>query len=165
MLTTNDLAESFARSLKNVQTALEGVTESECVYQPPFNSNCINWVLGHILNNRNSILRFLGVTPILTEEQRQRYAFGSPPVCAAGPDVMRLDEMVRLLEVSQVRIEAALGALTPEALTKEITHARRTMTVEQGLLYTLGHDYLHAGELAILKEVVSSCRPGFVLAR
>ena len=159
MLTTQDLTATFARSLTNIQTALKEVSESECVYQPPFNSNCINWVLGHILNNRNSILRFLGATPILTEEQRQRYAYGSPPVCAAGPDVIPLGEMLRLLEESQLRIAAALEVITPAGLLKETEHARRKMTVEQALLFTLGHDCLHAGELNILKELVASCRP------
>ena len=160
MLTTKDLAVSFARSLSAVQTALQGISDTECMYQPPFNSNCVNWTLGHILENRNHVLKVLGEKPILTEEQAKRYGYGSPPVCQAGSDVLKLDEMLRLLEESQPRIEAGMAKISPAALAKEIEFARRKMTVEHQLLFMLCHDFTHAGELDVLKSLVVSCRPG-----
>jgi uncharacterized damage-inducible protein DinB len=130
------------------------------MYQPPCNSNCINWVLGHILNNRDRVLRYLGEERILTEEQYKRYGYGSAPVRADGPNILSIERMLELLEASQPRIEVGMARVTAEALSQEVLYAGRTMTVEQALLWTLTHDYAHAGELTVLRELAADCGPG-----
>ena len=160
MLTTKDLAGSYGRNLGNIQKVMDGITDSECNYQPPFNSNCINWVLGHILNNRNRAIQFLGEKPILTEEQHKRYGYGSPPVCTAEPGVLTVGQMMELLLESQPRIEAGMAAISAAELAREVEYARRKMTVEQALLMGVCHDFTHTGELTILREAAVSCRPG-----
>lgn len=63
MLTAQQLAEAYARNATIIQRQAEGLAHADSVLQLPFRGNCFNWVLGHILESRNTILGLLGAEP------------------------------------------------------------------------------------------------------
>ena len=107
MITNTNLIEAFARNVSVIKMQTDGLTHEDSLLQPPFRGNCLNWVLGHITENRDHILEALGESPVI-DEFGKRYARGSEPLTQAGDDVVRLEELLDWLERSQVRLAAAL---------------------------------------------------------
>ena len=60
MLCTNDLIEALARNVSVVKMQTQGLTHADTLIQPHFGGNCLNWVLGHIVENRDRILELIG---------------------------------------------------------------------------------------------------------
>ena len=48
MISSNDLTEAFARNANVIKMQTKDLTHADSLRQPPFQGNCLNWVLGHI---------------------------------------------------------------------------------------------------------------------
>ena len=101
MIELQELLEAFDRNGHIIQAQTEGLSHDDCLLQPPFRGNCMNWVLGHIAGTRSSLLVALGEEPILTEAESVRYGYGSEPVCVGGEDVIPLQRLLGMLQHSQ----------------------------------------------------------------
>jgi hypothetical protein len=93
MLTPRQLAEAFGRNVGVIRMQADGLTHADSVRQPASRGNCLNWVVGHIAEARNDVLALLGADPALDPAIATRYAYQSPPVLAAGPDVAPLADL------------------------------------------------------------------------
>ena len=67
MITTANLTEAFARNVAIIRRQAAGLTQEESLRQPPFRGNCLNWVVGHLADYRDHILRALGAEPVMGE--------------------------------------------------------------------------------------------------
>ena len=70
MITPVQLAEAFERNVSIAQMQAKDLTHEDSLLQPPFRGNCLNWVLGHMLSNRDAILGWLGEAPVGGERGR-----------------------------------------------------------------------------------------------
>ena len=136
MITNINLIEAFARNVSVIKMQTDGLTHEDSLLQPPFRGNCLNWVLGHITENRDHILEALGESPVI-DEFGKRYARGSEPLTQAGDDVVRLEELLDWLERSQVRLAAALEKMNDAAWASErsVGSSNRKMTVSQRVFF------------------------------
>jgi hypothetical protein len=156
MITPKELAGAFARNLETAKSQTKGLTHADSVLQPPFRGNCLNWVLGHIAENRSRVLQLLGQPPILSEAQAKRYGYGSEPVCADGEDILRLETLMALLERSQKAIDAALGRVTPEELAREVESFLGTTTLGYFLFILYYHESYHLGQTELLRQLAGT---------
>ena len=153
MIDATDLGSAFERNLTIIKDQTKGLTHADSVLQPPFRGNCLNWVLGHIADTRNGILQRLGLSPILTDEQSNRYGYGSDPVCADGDDIIRLETLLSLLEKSQEALGSALATITPEALAEEVESFRGTTSLGRLLFFYYWHESYHVGQTELLRQL------------
>jgi uncharacterized damage-inducible protein DinB len=156
MISTNELLEAFARNLNIIQQQTKGLSHEQCLLQPPFRGNCMNWVLGHIAETRNSLLKTLGEKPILTEAECKRYGHGSEPVCADGEGAIKLDRLLSLLQQSQERIAVALPRLAPEDLTKMVKDHRGDVPLGNRLFFLYFHETYHTGQTELLRQLAGT---------
>lgn len=156
MITADQLAEAYAGNLGIIKMQVKGLTHEDSLLQLPFRGNCLNWVLGHILDSRNTVLQALGQEALLSEEQAARYGYGSEPVTRDGPDVLRLEELLSLLERSQGAIATGLQAATSAVLDREVQFAGRSMTVGQQVFFLYFHDAYHTGQTEILRQLAGT---------
>ena len=56
-MTGNELANMYEFSYGAIKRNLDDVTNDESLLQPPGAGNCLNWVLGHIVAARNTVLK------------------------------------------------------------------------------------------------------------
>ena len=56
MLTSQQLSDAFARNIMLLNRQAAGLSQADSLLQPPVRGNCLNWVLGHLVDNRNTIL-------------------------------------------------------------------------------------------------------------
>ena len=160
MIGPQDLAAALARNVKTVQAQTGGLTHADALLQPPFRGNCMNWVLGHVLENRNLTLQKLGQAPILSEAQAKRYGYGSEPVCDDGgdqiADILNLEAMLALLVQSQETIEGALGSVTSDVLAQDTSSFLGTTTLGQFLFFLYYHETYHVGQLELLRQLAGT---------
>ena len=140
------------RSYSYVKQQTDGLTHADSLIQPPFNSNCLNWVMGHIIASRCGLMTALGLTPIWTDDQRAIYQRGSAPITDANADTaLRLEDMQRDFDQSEELITAALKTKTVEDL--QGPSDRANFNLGERMAHGAWHEAYHAGNLDILRQL------------
>ena len=77
------LIQSFQTTTWLINKQADGLSHEQMLLQLPFRGNCFNWILGHIVTNRDKVLVLLGEEPQFSEAEVARYMRGSDPVVGA----------------------------------------------------------------------------------
>jgi uncharacterized damage-inducible protein DinB len=133
---------------------LKDVTHNESLISPS-SGNSMNWVLGHILVSRGTILSMLGEKSVLSDIQSMPYQRGVTP--NKGDYLMPRDALVERLNVSQERIIGGLEDKTPEWLSssesdKEIEWQQQPKRDQ--LLFLHFHEAYHTGQTGLLRRII-----------
>ena len=153
MITTTDIIQGLERNLGIIKAQTEGLTHADSLLQLPFRGNCLNWVLGHIADNRNTMLRILGEEAILREAHAARYGYDSEPVCGDADDILTLEQLLAALEQSQSALSASLLKITEEELAREEQSFLGTSTLGQLIFFLFWHESYHAGQPEYLRQL------------
>jgi uncharacterized damage-inducible protein DinB len=130
---------------------LNDVSNEEGLQQPAVNGNCINWVLGHIVVQRNRILDLVGEAPVIGEKDATTYERGSESLTdASQAKPLALDQLLSQFNTSQERLTARLNTIHKDALEKP----RDDTTVGDALAVLQFHEAYHAGQLGILRRLL-----------
>jgi uncharacterized damage-inducible protein DinB len=153
MIAAAQLATAFERNLNIIKLQTAGLTHDDSLLQPPCRGNCLNWVLGHVAVHRNKALEALGAEPVMGEAHA-RYDWESEPVTGEGPGVLRLEELVRMLDRSQTAIATALDrAASAGALLEEIQVGGRSMSIGERVFFLYFHETYHVGQTELLRQL------------
>ena len=153
MITKQHLTEALKRNIRVIQMQTEGLSQAESLLQMPFRANCMNWVVGHILANRDSILKSLGEKPLLSDQEADVYNRESEPIVEEGVDVIPLEKMLEMLVRGQKRIAAVLTDLDTEEFSKEIQVGERKRTLGERLFFLYFHETYHVGQTEYLRQL------------
>ncbi len=157
MITINNISAAFARNLEIIKMQTENLTHEQSLIQLPFRSNCLNWVVGHILTNRCNILQLLGAEDIRPGVNLDHYERDSQPITADGKDVLKLEELLKHLEDSQERLEAVLEGETEESLQRTSPYRDRPeRPVAYWVFFLYFHDCYHAGQTEIFRQAAGT---------
>lgn len=149
------LIRSFALTQQIIELQTEGLSHEDSLLQLPFRGNCLNWVLGHILVGRNSVLALLGQPSIRGEAEISRYKSGSDPI-VAGEGALSLDLLLRDLARSQQQITTALENTSPGTLAATIDRRGRQQSVGQIIAGLHWHETYHTGQLEPLRQLAGT---------
>lgn len=153
VISPNDLIDVFARNVSVIKMQTKDLTDEDSLRQPPFHGNCLNWVLGHIAENRDGVLELLGESPQIGA-LGARYKRGSEPLTDAGDGVLRLDELVAWLDRAQERIAAAIARMNNAAWAREIVVGNnRKTTVGQRVFFLCFHETYHVGQTELFRQL------------
>lgn len=130
----------------------EGISDEESVLQLPFRGNCMNWILGHILADRNCVLSLLGMDAVMDQSSLDRYQRESEPVKLLD-DGLPFHQLIEYLDLSQSRIEEGLKKITAERLAEEDKAGSREGTVGFLIDYIHWHETYHTGQFEILRQL------------
>lgn len=151
MLDTKTSIEAFARNVRLVKMQANGLTHEESLLQLPFRGNCLNWVLGHLAANRDSVLKLLGEPTIFA--QATRYKTDSPPVTEAGTDALPLQELIDGLDRTQERIAAAMAQMDEAAWSREVIANDRKATIADRVFFLYFHETYHVGQTELFRQL------------
>jgi hypothetical protein len=149
------LSQAYGSTYWLINKLVDGLTNDDSLIQPPFESNCLNWILGHILTGRNEALSYLDVEPIWGEVEVNRYKSGSPPITRAD-QALPLERLLRDFEESQERIVLALESASPEELATVVDTRFGERPVGQHIGGLHWHETYHTGQLEILRALALS---------
>ncbi|MCK5794471.1 MAG: DinB family protein [Anaerolineales bacterium] len=153
MISIQNLTDFYSRNLEIINMQAEGLTHEDSLIQLPFLSNCLNWVIGHILANRCNILALLRAEDFRPDVNLDHYERESDPVLGEGEGVLPLEELIDHLEESQIRLAAALKNETEESLQRTAPYRDRPeRPLSYWLFFLYFHDSYHIGQTEILRQ-------------
>lgn len=155
---TESLLISLNRNFGVIQKQTEGLTHEQSLLQPPMRGNCMNWVVGHIVQSRDRMLRAVGETPCWPPEHVQRYERDSPPILD-GSDALPFEQMLADLAEQHQRLSAWLKAATPEAMeviAPSVIVGISEWTRAQWLHFLIWHETYHLGNLELLRQLAGT---------
>jgi hypothetical protein len=150
-------AEEYAFQTRLIQKHVDSVTDSESLLQLPFNANCMNWILGHIIARRQSSLDALGADPLWDDASIRLYRTGSDPINSEN-QAIKFSTLLDDLEQSMDLLQAALQNAAPDLLDRLVINDRGEKTAAGHLEGFLWHETYHIGQLDILQAFIRSHR-------
>lgn len=150
-LSAETLAKDFKRNFLVLEAQTKDLTHQDALVQVP-GVNCLNWVLGHIADSRDTVLRLLGEAPALGEASA-RYRRESDPVTGDGPGVLPLERLLAALAEGQERIGTALAGLPEAVLQEERQDGERTLPLVTLLHFANWHETYHVGQTELLRAL------------
>lgn len=135
-----------------------GLSHAESLLQPSgAEANCLNWVVGHIVANRNTALKLLGWPTVWPEELIARYQSGSLPVGADDEGAVEFGELLHDLGRTQSELAAALAQATAAVLDAPYSDHQ---TIGQRLMGLAWHEAYHAGQTDYLRRLAGQTEGG-----
>ncbi|NLD73025.1 MAG: DinB family protein [Chloroflexi bacterium] len=159
MITRQDLIRGLGFNTQRAKAAVEGLSHEDTLLQPSVPGNCMNWVLGHMATSRHEALDYLGQPPLLTEAQVKRYGYGSEPICEEGEGVLRLEEILTLLERGEEALATALPTVSDDLLAEEVQSFMGPVTKGYMVFFMYWHESYHLGQTEILRELALAQSP------
>jgi len=153
MLSGKELAEDFDRNVRIIRAQTDGLSHRDSLLQTPYNINCLNWVVGHIVVGRDLVLGRLGRIRLLEEAEADRYRRESDPVTEDGLGVVPLERLMEILEEGQQQMGEALEGLSEKDLSGQLDDGR---SLGESLRFTYFHDTYHTGQTDLLRQVAGT---------
>ena len=135
-----------------IHLQLKDITHAESLLQPPFRGNCMNWVIGHILDVRQGWLNLLGLPGILTEDEQKVYGYGSEAITTAA-QASHLDSLGKKLDESLATLVSKLENIAQADLDREVEIWRGPLPLAQALSFMQWHEAYHTGQLELLRQL------------
>ena len=156
MLDASELIKAYERNTRIIELHAEGLSHEDSLAQTPYNINCLNWTVGHIVWYRDVLLEYLGHARTTPEETLERYVRESEPIVEDGPGVLPFAELISLARKSQEELADVLGSMSEGDFAAERTEGDRTRTVGSVVHFNYFHDTYHAGQTELLRQVAGT---------
>lgn len=144
-----ELRHMYEFGYRATKLNLEGITHEESVREIPGGANCANWVLGHIIAARGTVLRTLGSEPMWDAETARPYS-GQEDAEFKAENALPLERLLADFDASQERVLAALSAATPELLATPF----KDRTVADRVAFFHFHEGYHAGQIGLIRRLL-----------
>ncbi len=153
MITPQELIRllGIENNLIHEQTA--GLSQADALLQPQPTGNCMNWVLGHMLDSQITLLQVLGGASPLDGAELQRYKTDSVPITGEGPGVLSLERLLAGHDQVFAAITTRLGEMEESAFVEEIPHRDRLVARGWRVFFLHFHYTYHLGQLELLRQL------------
>lgn len=105
------IADSRYCILKNFR----GLSDQQAMIIPGFREKPINWLLGHLVYNRDQMLSYFGAEELLSPEMQANYAS-----YRKGSEKLSIRELLSLISSSGKQLEQVFAGLSPLLLSRKI---------------------------------------------
>ena len=145
------LVQQFGAIYAVIARNIDGLTQADSLAPAAGGGNTANWILGHLVNVQNQVMRVIGAPPVWESEQLQRARFDHPIRAAA--DAIDWDTLVDRFYASRNPCLNALAALSDASLAEKMPGPFGDPSTRAGLLGTLSfHQAYHAGQLGMARR-------------
>ena len=152
------------RNKKALLNAVKGLSDTEMFLTLPGNSNCINWIIGHIASYRDGMLVDSGLKKYMDTNEIAIYAGGSNPITPTDTHVKN-SRLVGIIETTFEDLTTLLNQQqdvlkqNPLGNKKDnIGYAGVCNSLSEHFSQNLGHESIHIGELNPLRELALNRR-------
>ena len=151
MITPQYLAQSFAGNLNILDRQLDGLSHEDSLLQLPFRGNCLNWVLGHLLEARGRMMKgLLDLPTVIQPEELAIYGFGRDPITEDGEAVIKMERLVKQLHATQDPINERMGSMDLEEFNMVSDF---DIPLSQNLMFFYFHETYHIGQTELLRQL------------
>jgi DinB superfamily len=149
------LDQAFKTNHWLIHQLVDGLNHADSIVQPPYQGNCLNWVLGHIIVSRNRVLKLLEVIPVWSDDEINLYDTGSKPITGDEQGI-KFEDQLATLDFAQDRIQTALGEIGSDQLDLVVETSRGIKPVGKHISGLNWHETYHIGQLELLREIAHS---------
>ncbi len=146
------LIQKYKLTAYIIHRQTEGITNEESIIQPPVRGNCMNWILGHILNDRNLVLSLLGEELVFDKAEAERYQRDSEPVSRLEEGLL-FEKLLEKFDLSQKRIVSGLRSITSERQAEIDQVGTRKEEVGALISFIHWHETYHTGQFELLRQL------------
>jgi hypothetical protein len=150
---SEEIIQAYATNTWLIRQLTEGLSQEESLLQPRFPTNCVNWILGHILVSRNESIQLCG-GDMWDEMLINRYKSDSGPVREGDDDVRFFEHLVKDVDVSQEVLKELLNRLSEDELNKIVETTRGEKPRWQHIRGLHWHETYHMGQLEQLRSFI-----------
>ncbi len=144
----------FKHNHRIMHLQVKDLTQADSMLQLPFEGNCLNWVVGHILDTYNICLGWLDLPILWNEAYTKVYSHGSDPL--TDPiRALELSDMLEKLDTGLEQITTRLVGLTPIEQERVIDYWFGKATLVEALFFMLWHASYHTGQLEQLRQLAN----------
>jgi len=153
MITIADFARLLQMENQIIHEQTKDLSQADTLLQPQPGGNCMNWVLGHTLDNQVIILELLGGKSPVSSESLERYQRGSDPVTGDGQGVWPLEELLSGHDRVQEAMNARLQEMNEEDFMREVKWGERMVSLGWRVFFYYFHFTYHVGQLELLRNL------------
>ena len=140
-----------------IEKQLEGLSQEDTLIDLPFRGNRMNWVVGHLAEHRDWMLRAVDCTTLMPAKEAMLYRRGSDPLTDDSPAVP-IETLLNYLRQAKACIITNIESADESFLTEKPTsgilmESHREKTRFQRLSGLLWHETYHMGQLEILRQL------------
>ncbi len=143
----------FANNVRLIETGCKHLTQVQSLAPMPFDHNCVNWSLGHLLNYRKFMLKVLGNESLnWSKKLEDIYDTGHTAAesAQAAAQGATLEQMLTTLQESQKLMKAVLSTQDLADFTEEHMFFGNKPTAARSIIeFLLWHESTHAGEITV----------------
>jgi uncharacterized damage-inducible protein DinB len=151
MKTQQAIAHQLGLVYQMISDNVAGMTAEQSLAQPSPGGNCANWILGHLTNMQNGVMKLIGQEPVWESEQLAHA--GWEPITGKGQAIAWETMRDRLL-ASRDRCVAAVSNLSDAQMAEQVPHPFGGTTSRAELLSLLAfHQAYHAGQLGLARRI------------
>ena len=151
MKTQQTIANQFGFIYKMIEVNVAGMTAAHSLAQPAPGGNCANWIVGHLTNVQNVVMKIIGQEPVW--ESGQLAHAGWEPITGPG-NAIAWETMRDRILASRDRCLAAILSLSDSQMAEQVPHPfGGTATRAEVLALAAFHQAYHSGQLAIARRV------------
>ena len=153
MITKDDYAKMLLGEHEIMLKQTDGLTHDDSLIQPQPGGNCLNWVMGHLVDNLVDILDTLGGDPPGELPDLSHYGYGSEPIHGDEAGVIHLQDLINAYGRLTKRIADHLDKMTESDFMEEIDFWQgQTRRGYVAFFYFFHHTY-HLGQLEQLRNL------------
>lgn len=153
MLTSQDFIRMFKIIHQLIKSQTAGLTQADSLIQPRPSGNCLNWVLGHILDSQALLLAELGGTSPVDRAGLAVYTRESQPITADSPEVWQLERLLESLDSVHAALVDRLGEMSAVDFERQVLVGERSHPLGWRLFFLHFHLTYHTGQLELLRQL------------
>ena len=157
MSRSDEIIQAYATNTWLIGRLTEGLSHDESLLQPLFPTNCVNWILGHILVSRNESIQLCG-GKMWGDALINRYKSDSQPASQGDDDIRNFEDLLQDIADSQNLLADLLGSLSEAELNQAVETARGNKARWQHIRGLHWHETYHMGQLEMLRSYILSLR-------
>lgn len=153
MITIADLSKMLNIEHELIHDQTNGLKQADTLIQPQPGGNCMNWILGHLLESQISMLKALGGNSPIDQDSLARYQRNSEPITKDGEGVLKLEEVLDGLDKVHAAITNRLTEMSEADFEVEIQQGERKVIRGWRVFFLHFHYTYHIGQLEQLRQL------------
>ncbi len=153
MITIPDLKKILKIEKELIHQQTNALLQSDTLIQPQPAGNCMNWVLGHLLESQITMLEALGGVSPISRNELNRYGRESDPILGEGEGIFALDTLLNNHDQVHKAILTRLDEMSETDMEHEIIEHERSMTRGWRVFFLHFHYTYHIGQLEQLRQL------------
>lgn len=151
MNATDAIKTQYLLAYRTTAMNTEGMSHEDSLRQPVPAGNCANWILGHLTDVQNEVMKLLGLEPAWDSQTLRRT---DGPITTEA-EAIDWDAMRDAFLASEERCLEAIGSLPAEKLDEPgyPNPLGGEMTFGELLNFLGFHQCYHAGQLGVARRV------------